>query len=34
VFVALHGGAAQAGDARFRQWLAGWQEETGQRLEL
>ena len=33
VFVALHG-AAQTGGARFRQWLAGWQKETGQRLEL
>ncbi len=33
VFAALHGGAAQTG-ARFRQWLAGWQTETGQRLEL
>ena len=34
VFAALHGGAAQAGGARFRQWLAGWQKETGQRLEV
>jgi carbamoyltransferase len=33
VFVALHG-AAQVGGTRFRQWLADWQKETGQRLEL
>ena len=33
VFAALHGGAAQTGGERFRQWLAGWQNETGQRLE-
>jgi carbamoyltransferase len=33
VFAALHGGAAQTG-AGFRQWLADWQTETGQRLEL
>ena len=33
VFAALHGGTAQSGDARFRQWLASWQQETGQRLE-
>jgi carbamoyltransferase len=34
VFAALHGGAAQSGGARFRQWLTSWQQETGQRLEL
>jgi carbamoyltransferase len=33
VFAAWHGGAAQSGGTRFRQWLAGWQKETGQRLE-
>jgi hypothetical protein len=31
LFVALHGGAAQAGN-RFRKWLAAWQAETGNRL--
>ena len=30
--LALHG-AARVGGTRFRQWLADWQKETGQRLE-
>ena len=34
VFAALHSGTAQSGGARFRQWLANWQQETGKRLEL
>ncbi len=33
VFVALHGGTAQSGGSRFRQWLAAWQAETGNRIE-
>ena len=33
VFAALHGGTAQSGGSRFRQWLAAWQAETGKRLE-
>jgi carbamoyltransferase len=33
VFAALHTGSAEGGE-RFRQWLAAWQEETGQRIEI
>ncbi len=33
VFAALHGGAGGEGGARFRQWLAEWQAETGKRLQ-
>jgi carbamoyltransferase len=32
VFAALHGGSAGNGGARFRQWLAAWETETGNRL--
>jgi carbamoyltransferase len=35
VFAALHAGAAGVGGSeRFRQWLAAWQAETGQRLQV
>ncbi|MBI4367143.1 MAG: carbamoyltransferase, partial [Deltaproteobacteria bacterium] len=34
VFAALHGGTAQSGGNRFRQWLAAWQAERGKRLEI
>jgi carbamoyltransferase len=34
VFAALHGGTAQSGGNRFRQWLAAWQAETGKRIEV
>jgi carbamoyltransferase len=33
VFAARHGSAHTSGD-RFRQWLLGWQQEIGGRLEL
>ena len=34
VFAALHGGTAQSGGNRFRQWLAAWQAETGKRQSI
>jgi carbamoyltransferase len=34
VFAARHRGSAQTSGDRFRQWLLGWQQETGGRLEL
>ena len=34
VFAALHGGADKSGGQRFRSWLAAWQTETGERLEV
>ena len=33
VYAALHGGSDGSGGARFRQWLADWQRETGQTLQ-
>ena len=33
VYAALYGGADGSGGARFRQWLADWQRESGRRLE-
>ena len=33
VYAALHGGSGGEGGARFRQWLADWQRESGQTLE-
>jgi carbamoyltransferase len=33
VFAAMHDRPAEKDAARFRQWLANWQRETGQRLE-
>jgi carbamoyltransferase len=34
VFAARHHGSAHTSGDRFRQWLLGWQQETGGRLEL
>jgi carbamoyltransferase len=34
VYAALHGGAGGEGGARFREWLAAWQRDTRQRLEV
>jgi carbamoyltransferase len=33
VYAALHGGSGGAGGARFRQWLADWQQDSGQTLQ-
>jgi carbamoyltransferase len=33
VFAALHGGTDGDGGTRFRQWLADWERETGERLQ-
>lgn len=33
VFAALHGGSGGQGGARFRQWLAAWQQQTSQWIE-
>jgi carbamoyltransferase len=33
VYAALHAGSGGDGGARFRRWLAAWQDETGLRLE-